>query len=552
MHPGDPAALQAKREAGGPRDAWEREADAAERATDAAPTGLFRATPVSHGSGEATASPAVARVLRSPGEPLERNARTGMEARFGHSFAHVRVHADAEAALSARAVGALAYTVGRDVVFGPGRYAPGTREGRSLLAHELTHVLQQSPPGSSTGWKLQRKESPAEAEAARQRHLAAQLRVANLLTPNTVWDRARKPPSMVAPEHKPKDPETIFKNTAEWIRNGLSPLTVLTPVPGPAATNDKETFFDPTVVYPSTGGSPENTKTLEKGLDAKVEGNHIFLIVRPDVTDERLRSLLVHEVQHLADAHVPTAAEQAASEAEFLAAETGGASYEKRSHAQMYAVVWNKYQTEFRAHWLEKLPAPPELGSGWGPGGRFGSESEPGEELKVSRPGFKERHPTCADEASVQLKNQKQTRIARFLLGNYANMEEVFLCSALFRRKVADFELPASKNLLNSVRIEFLRRAITGPPQLSPWLKPEPRWKSVHRAALQLDPVDITYLKDATNAPSFFSHPMRAQPFWDEAKAALDKPLFDWLYDFIVVGKKDVPPPGSQGEKKAG
>jgi hypothetical protein len=71
-----------------------------------------------------------------------------MEARFGYDFSHVRVHTDAKAEESVRAVSALAYTVGRDIVFGTGQYAPATNTGRHLLAHELTHVIQQhSGPG---------------------------------------------------------------------------------------------------------------------------------------------------------------------------------------------------------------------------------------------------------------------------------------------------------------------------------------------------------------------------------------------------------------------
>jgi hypothetical protein len=62
----------------------------------------------------------------------------------GHTFSKVRVHTDSRAAESARAVGALAYTVGDDIVFGSGRYAPETSDGQHLLAHELTHTLQQS------------------------------------------------------------------------------------------------------------------------------------------------------------------------------------------------------------------------------------------------------------------------------------------------------------------------------------------------------------------------------------------------------------------------
>jgi proteasome lid subunit RPN8/RPN11 len=66
-----------------------------------------------------------------------------MEPRFGHNFSDVRVHTDAKAAESARAVNSLAYTVGRDIVFGAGQYQPGSSEGRRVLGHELTHTIQQ-------------------------------------------------------------------------------------------------------------------------------------------------------------------------------------------------------------------------------------------------------------------------------------------------------------------------------------------------------------------------------------------------------------------------
>ncbi|MBA3831275.1 MAG: DUF4157 domain-containing protein [Chthoniobacterales bacterium] len=90
-----------------------------------------------------TSTPSVAEALCSPSVPLDGQTRRFMERRFGHSLGHVRVHTDANAAASARAVGAMAYTVGRDVVFQPQHYAPHTPVGRHLLAHELTHVLQQ-------------------------------------------------------------------------------------------------------------------------------------------------------------------------------------------------------------------------------------------------------------------------------------------------------------------------------------------------------------------------------------------------------------------------
>ena len=89
-------------------------------------------------------------VLRTPGRPLDAGTRAFMEPRFGHDFSKVRTHTDAQAAESAHAINALAYTVGNDIVFGRGQYAPGARPGSRLLAHELTHVVQQEVGGSSS------------------------------------------------------------------------------------------------------------------------------------------------------------------------------------------------------------------------------------------------------------------------------------------------------------------------------------------------------------------------------------------------------------------
>jgi len=91
-----------------------------------------------------TAPPVVHEVLRSPGQPLDPATRAFMEPRFGHDFAKVRVHTDTKAASSARAVNAQAYTVGNSIVFDSGRFNSHNQEGRRLLAHELTHVVQQS------------------------------------------------------------------------------------------------------------------------------------------------------------------------------------------------------------------------------------------------------------------------------------------------------------------------------------------------------------------------------------------------------------------------
>ena len=89
------------------------------------------------------APPVVHDVLRGPGAPLDRGTRSFMESRFGYDFSGVRVYNDGAAASSARAVAANAYTVGDKIVFNSGKYAPVSSNGRRLLAHELTHVVQQ-------------------------------------------------------------------------------------------------------------------------------------------------------------------------------------------------------------------------------------------------------------------------------------------------------------------------------------------------------------------------------------------------------------------------
>jgi len=158
--------LQTKLEIGQPADSFEQEAD---RVADAVMRQSAPGTPQSRTAHEgiqrqtitpfsatsaagAVSAPSVVQdVLGSAGQPLDAATRSFMESRFGHDFGRVRVHTDARAQESAQAVDALAYTVGHNVVFAEGRYAPQTDAGRRLLAHELTHVLQQSgtQPGGS-------------------------------------------------------------------------------------------------------------------------------------------------------------------------------------------------------------------------------------------------------------------------------------------------------------------------------------------------------------------------------------------------------------------
>ncbi len=107
--------------------------------------------------------PIVDEVIAGAGQPLDPQARAQMESHLGHDFGRVRVHTDARAAESARAVNASAYTVGQQVVFASGKYQPRTSEGRRLLAHELTHVAQQAG-GNSSGAQSAGDASETEAD----------------------------------------------------------------------------------------------------------------------------------------------------------------------------------------------------------------------------------------------------------------------------------------------------------------------------------------------------------------------------------------------------
>lgn len=164
---GLPSGVHAKLEVGSSSDPLEREADETAAKVMRSPAGGDSCcAPCSAGGGcsapvvrRAPAGPAAApvapglaaqveRVSRG-GEPLPQRVKADMEPRFGTDFSAVRIHRDAEAAASAHALGAKAWTLGRHVAFGAGQWAPGTPHGDRLIAHELTHILQERGRGEA-------------------------------------------------------------------------------------------------------------------------------------------------------------------------------------------------------------------------------------------------------------------------------------------------------------------------------------------------------------------------------------------------------------------
>jgi hypothetical protein len=153
---GVPARAWTRPRIGSVDDAAEREATAmADRVVAHAPAARPRLGPAAPApSGASLAPRLVQQAISAPGEPLERSTRSALEPQFGRDFSRVRVHKDAAADASARAVAAEAYTVGDHIAFAAGRYAPWTPAGLRLLTHELAHVAQQAAASGVGGTRL--------------------------------------------------------------------------------------------------------------------------------------------------------------------------------------------------------------------------------------------------------------------------------------------------------------------------------------------------------------------------------------------------------------
>jgi hypothetical protein len=165
--------LQRRLVIGEANGALERDADRLASHALATPQAEASASPRSRaelGANRSRTADASAPLLQSSGSPLDASLRGDMERRFGHDFSGVRIHTGADAAHSAESVNADAFAVGRDVVFGSGRYQPRHDDGRHLLAHELAHVVQQdsgtAPPSVQ---RQERRPRPAPVDADAQR-----------------------------------------------------------------------------------------------------------------------------------------------------------------------------------------------------------------------------------------------------------------------------------------------------------------------------------------------------------------------------------------------
>jgi len=215
--------LQRKLAVGSVNDPLETEADAmaarvlsdehvAASAASATPAALHRkASSTAVPSVEAPAS--VHQALRSPGEPLDTATRSSLEPRFGRDLSQVRVHTDSLAAQSAADVQASAYTVGQNVFFAAGNYNPHSAGGKRLLAHELSHTVQQSGGASGHSARLssaapavQREPTPQaapNASADDKKKKTKPEAITLPLPPDFISRFQLIPPSLLTPPQQP-------------------------------------------------------------------------------------------------------------------------------------------------------------------------------------------------------------------------------------------------------------------------------------------------------------------------------------------------------------
>ena len=218
-----------------------------------------------------SAPPQVHSALRESGAPLDSGSRGFFESRFGHDFSSIRIHSGPAATESARSVQALAYTVGRDIVFGAGQYNPGSDSGRKLLAHELAHTVQQA--GGSMGLQRQTDPNPKflgkdlELKPIPPPPLVLPGQIPEALVLPAPPDIQLTPPSLLTP----RDPGPHILPPAKLQGPTFTPVTI---IPIPRCVPDTPLSWADFQGAP--GGGSAAAKTSFSVPDFVIQGNPMF------------------------------------------------------------------------------------------------------------------------------------------------------------------------------------------------------------------------------------------------------------------------------------
>jgi hypothetical protein len=233
--------LQRKLTIGSSSDPLELEADRVAEQVMAAPenSAISHSSPrIQRFTGQASeqsdmsAPASVDHVLASPGRPLDPTLQQDMGQRFGHDFSRVRVHTGGEAARSARDVSADAYTARHNIVFGLGQFAPETQRGRRLIAHELTHVIQQSNvnrihPHQSDGAPANSISISARSPQFLARQETSGKDLEKFSTEKDTEVRQQNTPPQPTPNAGPQLPACNMQAVDEWISDPKTPSVKL-------------------------------------------------------------------------------------------------------------------------------------------------------------------------------------------------------------------------------------------------------------------------------------------------------------------------------------
>jgi hypothetical protein len=546
------------------------------------PAGTLQRSETSEDSNPWTAPPAVDTVLATAGAPLAEATQRHMEGCFGHSFSAVRIHSDTRAAEAARSVGARAFTVGNRVVFGANQYAPETRAGQRLLAHELTHVVQQDgghtlhrkPAGQRNISRgpiqlMLRKDPLSDAakqeevrkKAAIQRHVEQQRKVAGFL------DNARK----IQPDPKKgyRDPDTLFHNTVGLLDGGKLTLTVLSPTHvSPNLHFDSRVKFDSNSKQSPIGG--DYPAVPRAGLEGVVfDDTNAFGKVNlpsPPPSPPNIHTLPPKEEHAPGESvrppekakPVPAPAPPPAP-APFVPGDifyfTRGLDiteaqlkntfvHEGQHIADMSPKVpiatgandvLEAYKSEFRAFWIQpplpgvgglaqesidRLPEP----KGKADNSRKLTISKP-QDCKICTPP----NVSAPAEVKTKLKNPRQEAIFWYIMTNYSAQQ--YDCCYVYNKNFYDevnrFAFPESVNLINSDRLMNLNLEL---PNLNKSMKlPEVNSTKFVVLLTRLDTLDWIFLND----------PKLSKPFWDALKIAAPGFLYRGVNALAKKGTKN-------------
>ena len=569
-------------------DALEREADrvaaivtgasALEAARAATPGPL---DPARAASAAGAMSAPAADLPAGPGRPLDPGVEAYFAPRFGHDFSAVRVHDDGAGAASARALRAAAYTVGSHIVFNADRYRPAAEAGRELIAHELTHVVQQraaSPiPGAANRPSVSRAPvavmrrplgplSPAEEdkqeEDARNRELEAQRaawhqdqqkRIAGFL------DNARR--LQPDPKRGFLDPDNLVHNSAALLDAGRLTLTILSPT-----HYDADLHFDLRVQYPQIGGDyPADPKVRGAGL--LVDAGSSFGMVLPTAAASAPLTIqsLPPKVERLpgesepAPPQTPAPAPASASPpppfspGHILLFDRGIEATEDQFRntfvheaqhvadlsprlptASSWSELLDAYKSEFRAFWIQ--PPPPRSGDmapeaidslpeakGKADNSREVAAAHPCTICPAPDPAAKtagkpyENHKTG-------MKNPRQEQIFWHIMTYYKEQQYdcCYVYNEQFHKNVDAFAFPESVNLINSVRLldlELELRKLNGS-----MTRAEIAASQLAPLLVALEPLDWAFLADARlSAPFWRLLDANAPKFVRDAVKALGK-----------------------------